>query len=158
MAMDVQIREAMEADIEPLIVLSRRTISAHYRSFLGDKAVETFIDSGTIEAYIKDTLTQCSVLFVDGTMAGCCVTKDNVIDLIMIAHDLHRCGFGIRLLTHTVARLFQHYNGLMLESFEGNQKANNFYRKNGWKEVRRFHDASLGFHKLVFHKLTVKDV
>ena len=54
--MDVQIRAATEADIEPLIGLSRRTISANYRSFLGDKAVDAFIDSGAIEAYTKEVV------------------------------------------------------------------------------------------------------
>jgi hypothetical protein len=43
---------------------------------------------------------------------------------------------------------------LRLESFEANQPANAFYRKNGWREVSRYFDKGSGVDKLTFQKAT----
>jgi hypothetical protein len=43
--MDTEIRKARASDIAVLIALSRRTISASYRPFLGAEAVDAFIAS-----------------------------------------------------------------------------------------------------------------
>jgi hypothetical protein len=39
-----------------------------------------------------------------------------------------------------------------LESFEGNENANVFYRRHGWLEVDKHFDAASGLDKIVFRK------
>lgn len=83
---------------------------------------------------------------------GFCVSKGNLIDLMMIDHPCHRQGYGKILLAHCEARMFEEFATLTLESFEPNQKANSFYRKNGWVEGNCVFDEASGVNKLIFTK------
>jgi ribosomal protein S18 acetylase RimI-like enzyme len=150
--MDTQIRKAMASDITTRIAISRRTISASYRPFLGDEAVDTFIASGATDQYVRENIAQCAVILAEGKIVGYAVCKDNLIDLMMIDQEYHRRGLGTKLLAYCEAQLFQHFAELILESFEPNQQANSFYRKHSWIADRRFFDESSGVHKLVFRK------
>lgn len=152
--MNALVRKALTADVEVLIDLSRRTISASYRAFLGDGAVDAFLGSGAVERYIRENLGACSVLERDGRIVGYAVCRDNLIDLMMVDHACHRQGLGTKLLRHVEELLGQIHWELRLESFEKNQVANAFYRRNGWIEVSRFFDKNSGADKVVFHKLT----
>lgn len=64
--MQTQIRKALSSDIYLLIDLFRGTISACYWRFLGDEAVDEFIDSGAADRYVQDNLDHCSVIVRDG--------------------------------------------------------------------------------------------
>jgi len=150
--MMIQIRKASPADVETLIALSRSTIRASYRPFLGDEAVEAFVGSGAADQYVTDHIEQSTVIVADGAIVGYAVCKGNVIDLMMIDQRLHRRGFGTKLLQHCEAALFRHYRELTLESFVDNDHANNFYLKNGWENVEQYFDRHSGVDKLVFRK------
>jgi ribosomal protein S18 acetylase RimI-like enzyme len=150
--MSTPIRTAFASDLSTLIALSRRTISASYRSFLGDQAVDAFLDSGAADQYVADNMERCTVLMCDGEIAGFSVCRDNTIDLMMVDCVRHRQGFGTKLLRHVEEALFQRYDELRLESFEANEKANAFYRKNGWRETRRYFDRDASVRKIVFQR------
>ena len=151
--MTTAIRNAVDADVDALIALSVRTISASYRAFLDDAAVDGFIGSGAVNQYVKDNLARCVVILCDGSIVGYAVWQDNWIDLMMIDHTAHRQGFGTQLLKHVEASLLRSYDALTLESFEANQQANSFYRKNGWLEASRYFDNDSGANKIVFNKI-----
>jgi len=142
------IRDAVAADIEPLTALTRRTIDACYRSFLGDQAVDEFIDSGDSGRYVADHLESCSVLQRDKTAVGLVVCAEECIDLLMVDHLAQRQGYGTSLLAHVEQSLFRRYDELWLESFEGNANALAFYAKNGWTESSRYLDEGSGFTKV----------
>jgi len=150
--MNTQIRKATVSDIEVLKDLSKKTINANYRSFLGDEPVAAFIDSGAVDKYVDENIESCSVILSDGNVAGYAVTKDNLIDLMMIDDDFHRRGLGTKILEYCEEMLFKNYDELVLESFEENHKANNFYKKNGWTETKRRFDKSSGVNKIGFCK------
>jgi ribosomal protein S18 acetylase RimI-like enzyme len=148
------IRTALASDTIALIELSRKTISASYRPFLGDQAVDGFLDSGAADHYVQENLNCCWVLVRDGQVVGYAVCKANLIDLMMIDKAFHGQGLGTELLRQVEEILRRRYDELTLESFEANHPANAFYRKNGWQEVSRYFDESSGASKIVFHKLT----
>jgi ribosomal protein S18 acetylase RimI-like enzyme len=150
--MNTIIRTATAADLDGLIALSRRTISASYRPFLGDEAVDAFLGSGAADRFVAENLDRCLVLVREGQIVGYSVCQDNVIDLLMIDRALHRQGFGTELLRHVEHTLGTSYEELQLESFAGNEQANAFYRKNGWREVSRYFDEEAGVSKIVFGK------
>lgn len=150
--MNTLIRPATAADIAGLIELSRRTISACYRSFLGEEAVDGFIGSGAADQYIRDNIGRCLVLCRAGKIVGWSVCRDQLIDLMMIDCACHRQGLGSQLLAHVEQQLFGLHGELKLESFEGNQQANAFYRKHGWRELSRHFDRDAGAGKIVFGK------
>ena len=97
-----------------------------------------------------NSMERCSVLMRDGAIVGYAVCRDNVIDLMMIDSPVHRQGLGTELLRHIGHALSQSCDVLRLESFEGNEKANAFSRKNGWREVSRYFDKDSGVNKVVF--------
>ena len=150
--METQIRKAVASDVDTLVALSRRTIDAGYRPFLGDEAVDSFIGGDAIREYIEQSVDRCRVILADGTVVGYSVFKDDLIDLVMVDHGSHRRGLGGELLAHVEESLFRSFRELRLESFEGNDRANSFYRKRGWVEVDRRFDEDSGVNKMFFQK------
>jgi GNAT superfamily N-acetyltransferase len=149
---EVLIRRMSATDTDPLIELTRRTIDKCYRPFLGDVTVDAFVGSGAADHYVQENVERCWVIVLDGQPAGYAVCQDNLIDLMMVDERLHRRGLGTALLHHVEALLFASVGQLTLESFEVNDNANTFYRKNGWLEHRRYFDDAAGVSKIVFCK------
>lgn len=145
-------RAATPADLPALIDLSRRTIRTCYGTFLGEAAVDTYIDSGAVDRYVSDTISRCTVITLGDEVVGFSVSDKNLIDLMMIDHELHGRGLGAQLLRHVEADLFDTFDQLTLQSFAANQQANGFYIENGWRPIRRFADAESGVDKIVFGK------
>lgn len=152
--MSTLIREALASDVGELIDLSHRTIRASYRPFLGDEAVDAFLGSGAAGRYVAENVGRCSVIVRDGRVVGYAVCRDDLIDLMMIDHASHRQGLGTELLHWVEEELGRRYEELRLESFEANQPANAFYRKNGWREGHPYFDDDSGVNKVVFRKAT----
>ena len=150
--MNQEVRKALPDDLPAIQEIARRTISGTYRSFLGDANVDLFLDSGGSDEYVSDHLDNCWVLLAANRIAGFCVCRSNLIDLMMIDIDLHRRGLGTRLLRHCEQHLFEQFDQITLESFEGNSVANAFYRKNGWASAGAKLDGDTGTTKLVFTK------
>lgn len=150
--MKILVRKALASDLGSLIALSHNTINASYRRFLGDEAVDAFLASGAADRYIEENIGRCAVIVRDEQIVGYSVCRDNVIELMMIDHTVHRQGLGTELLVYVEQALFETRDELRLESFEDNQNANAFYRKNGWREVSRYFDQDSGVNKVVFYK------
>jgi ribosomal protein S18 acetylase RimI-like enzyme len=150
--MEVQIRKAKASDVETLAALSRATISVSYRPLLGDDAVDAFLAGDAVEHYLEDNLGGCSLMLADGAFVGYAVCKEDLIDLMLIDPDFQRRGLGTRLLKHCEAGLLRRFAEITLESFENNDKANSFYRKNGWAEAGRYFDSRDGVNKIIFRK------
>lgn len=148
--METLVRKARRADVNTLIDLSRRTISACYRSFLGDAAVDGFLRGGSADRVVQDNLDRCFVIERAGQVVGLAICRDNLIDLLMIDHRHHRQGLGTKLLRRIEASCPPGGAPMRLESFEANEPANAFYRRSGWVEVNRFLDPESGFNKLVY--------
>jgi GNAT superfamily N-acetyltransferase len=149
--MNSVIRKSSVYELDQIKEIARQTIDANYRSFLDDEGVDWFIGSGASDQYISDNIDDCWVLLCDDQIRGFCVCKSNLIDLMMV-HNFYRLGYGTMLLKHCEEYLFSKFEAINLESFEGNDKANNFYRKNGWIEKERKFDEASGKNKLTFTK------
>ncbi len=150
--MKTEVRKAVVQDADTLKKIARKTIDADYRSFLKDEGVDWFIGSGASDQYIDENINDCWIILSDYQIIGFSVCKANLIDLMMINHAYHRHGYGTKLLKHCEQYLFNTFNEIKLESFEGNEKAIDFYRKNGWSEIERNFDKISGVNKLTFIK------
>jgi ribosomal protein S18 acetylase RimI-like enzyme len=151
-AMTIQLRRGTNTDLDALAALSRRNIIEIYTSFLGKAAVDSYLQCGAVEHYLAENLVHSTVLVEDGTIVGYAVSKQNLIDLMMIDLPYQRSGLGTALLRHMEDVLFQTHQSIRLESFKENSAANSFYRKNGWVEIRQFLDEDSGVEKVEFHK------
>ena len=150
--MTTEIIKAPSDRLDQIQEIARRTIDTNYRFFLGDKNVEQFVGSGASDQYLADNINDCWVLSDHNQIIGFAVCKANKIDLMMIDNDFHRKGYGTRLLKHCEEHLLSQFDQIILESFEGNAKANAFYRNNGWKEMERTFDEESGVNKILFMK------
>ena len=149
------VRAADASDIPILMDLCRRTISASYRSFLGDDAVNNFIESGASDAYVSEHLPQCWVIVARGSVSGLTVCVEETVDLMMIDEALHRRGLGRELLGWIETMLFREHRELRLESYAENRVANLFYSSRGWIEKDRYRDSETGLQRVVFTKTAV---
>ncbi|MDD4890106.1 MAG: GNAT family N-acetyltransferase [Phycisphaerae bacterium] len=148
----IEFRKAAATDIDALAALTRATLNATHRSFLGDETVDDFFSSGACDKYLADEIARCTVMVLDGQIVGYTVWKGNLIDVLMVDCQFHRQGLGSRLLSHSEGSLFAAYSELVLESFEANAPADIFYRKHGWIEARRFFDENMRQTKITFRK------
>lgn len=155
--MNTTIRKALTSDLEAIQALARSNILTSYRPFLGDEAVEAFTGSGASDDYLAESLPYTWVQVRDewdqeDIIVGIAVCRENQIELMMVARDLHRQGLGSALLAYCEGAMFLGNPELTLESFAPNEAANAFYRKSGWLEQRRYHDADAGVDKLELRK------
>ena len=150
--MQTEIRSATQEDLEALQSIARRTIAIAYGPILGEEKVDAFVLGGEADRYLEESLPECTVILADGQLAGMAVCKVNQIDLMMIDYDRHRQGLGTQLLQFCERRLFQRFDEIRLESFEPNEQANSFYRKNGWTEGESKPDRESGVNKIQFTK------
>lgn len=104
------------------------------------------------DRYVTETLGDADVILFEGLIAGLCVYDSDRIDLIMVDHDLHRNGLGTKLLAHCESKLFQKTDKLRLDTFRGNEKAIEFYKKNGWTVDRFATDPEMGLEKIFLSK------
>jgi ribosomal protein S18 acetylase RimI-like enzyme len=149
--MDVRFRKAVEGDLEAMQGIATHTIDMNYRAFFDDEAVDWFI-SGPSDEYLRDNLGGATVATVDGVIVGFAVCKEDLVDQLIINHESHRRGFGSALLAHCESQLFRRYDSITLQSFEGNSKANGFYRKHGWVRIGAVPDTMSGARKWILEK------
>lgn len=78
-----------------------------------------------------------------------------ISEIIMVDVHLHRKGLGSKLLAYTETQLFNNGDTVIrLETFEDNQQAINFYKKNKWSIARKEEDKENGFVLVFFEKHT----
>lgn len=148
-----EIRAATPEDVPALVALASRTILRCYPPFLGEEVARGFVESGVIERYVEGNVANCEVLVEEGEIVGLAIFLGKTIDLLLIDADRQRRGLGSRLLEHVEARLFDDWQELLLESFEGNAPAIAFYRRHGWTDAGRFLDEDSGRHKVRLRKV-----
>lgn len=134
--MKLNIRKVQKEELSFLQEFARRVIDENYRSFLGDDAVNEFINSGASDQYMLENLSDMSVAILKDEIVGVCVCKENLIDLFMIKSSMHNMGIGRMFLKMMTQELLKTYINVRIESFEDNQKANLFYEKNGFEKVK----------------------
>lgn len=149
--MTPQFRRAVAKDLHAMQTIARRTIDSSYRSFIDDERVDWFLNSQS-DDYLRKNLERAVVLTTDGAIGGFAVLKDGLIDLIMVDLELHGRGLGSALLAHCEEQLFRRHGTIRLESFEGNARANAFYRKHGWARAGVIPDSMSDGMKWIFEK------
>lgn len=132
----LEIRDCRTDDLDALKAMTRRW-------FAGDD-------------YLDAHWPGMEVLLRGGVPIGYADCKENIIDGMLVDFDLHGRGYGSYLLKHCEQRLFERHDELFLECFEESAQANGFYRKNGWREVRRYLDeGNTGMRKVLYCKAKV---
>ena len=128
----LNIRKAQSADLPIMQEIARRTIDKCYRSFLGNKGVDWFINSGESDRELQWHIDNCDVVNQENSIIAFSIYFEDLVHLMMVDVALHRTGIGSQG-AHSEQQLFAHGNDtIRLETFEGNNHAINFYKKFGW--------------------------
>ena len=118
---NVQIRRAQVGDLPAIQDIASRTIDGCYRPFLGDQAVDWFIDSGESDRELQQQVENCDVLLQGSAVFAFAVYFDDLLHLLMVDVRLHRTGLGSHLIAHVENQLFARGNTtIRLETFAGN--------------------------------------
>lgn len=150
---NLKIRKAQADDLPKMQDIARRTIDRSYRSFLGDEGVDWFINSGESDRELQKHIENCEVLLKENTIIAFNIYFEDLIHLMMVDVSFHRTGIGSGLLAHSESQLFVRGNStIRLETFEGNNQAINFYKKNGWSLTKKQEDKEYGFVRAFFEK------
>ena len=96
--MQSKIRKSTSDDLERIQAIACRTIDLNYRSFLGDKGVDWFLESGASDKYIEDNIVDCWIIEAENDIIGFSVCKGNLLELMMVETSFHRKGYGGELL------------------------------------------------------------
>ena len=149
----LKIRKAQADDLPKMQDIARRTIDKSYRSFLGDEGVDWFINSGESDRELQKHIENCDVLLKNNAIVAFTIYFGDLIHLMMVNVSLHRTGIGSGLLAHSESQLFERGKStIRLETFEGNNQAINFYKKNGWSVTGKQKDKEHGFIRVSFEK------
>lgn len=150
--MELKLRKAQENEVTFLQNFAKNIINKNYRTFLGDDAVDYFIESGASDEYMLENINDTIVALLQDQIVGICICKENLIDLIMVHSEMHRQGIGSDFMNRISEELLKTYDKIYLESFENNLKANSFYYKNGWNKDKIIFDEEVGANKIYYSK------
>ncbi len=68
--MNTRVRKAVIQDTDILKAITRRTINANYRSFLGNEGVDWFIGSGASNQYVDENIDDAWVILSNSQVIG----------------------------------------------------------------------------------------
>ena len=147
--MDILIRQATESDAKTIADIGRVAVEESHRNSCSDADMEYFLSTYYNEEAIKNELSVpehiCYVIFYRGQPAGFSkiildtghermphrnVTK---LDRIYLDSEFYDLKLGYHLLQHGIDLSKQNdQQGMWLFTWVGNQRAVNFYKKNGF--------------------------
>ncbi len=150
--MGITFRKALITDFDMVITLSRQTIDKSYRYWLGDRIVNHYLATDSLDKHIRENLKNTWIASDNNIIVGFAVCIENVIEFMLVGYEFQRKGYGSQILGFCENMLMQSYETIALESFEKNTVANEFYESNKWEIVNKYTDARSLSTKLIFSK------
>lgn len=133
--------------------LSRSVADNYTRSYLGDKIVDWYIDSGKCDEDMRKGIESSILLLLDEKIIGIMIWRENHLQGFMIDICCHGTGAAQYFCSQVIPEKLNLYNELHLECFNNNHRAIAFYKKNGWTEYGQIEDEMINGHRILF-KLT----
>jgi GNAT superfamily N-acetyltransferase len=122
----------------PIILeMAKVVILNNYISFLDKYSIDNFINSKQCDREIIENFENCEIMKLKNICIGFSITIENKIHLIMVDGKHQNKGHGTILLKYKENKLFEKHNEIELQTFEKNSTANNFYNKNGLKNIEK---------------------
>lgn len=140
----LKIRAADAADVEAIEAVGHRTWPATYESFAGPEFVADGLARWWSREALLRTVRDTSVLVVERDGAGI-VGMGNidfrreipVIWRLYVVPEEHGTGTGTALMTALLELASTTASAVQLEYMDGNTRAERFYRRHGFAEIRR---------------------
>jgi|TARA_Y100001960_G_C14348532_1_gene668353 ribosomal protein S18 acetylase RimI-like enzyme len=149
---EVIIRKANVADLKALQEIAKRTIRRSYNAFNKSKSMDSYISKGMTDKEIAKNLKYCDLMEISGKIIGFAISIGSYVNLLMIDYSFHKLGYGKQLLNYIESKLKKLRPTAHLETYEGNDYALNFYKKNNWKIIKSENDNNTGLKRIHLEK------
>lgn len=117
------------------------------------ESVEWFINSGESDREVEKNITNCFVLFDGDRIIGFNIFFDDFIHVMMVDHELQLGGYGTKFLYFAEQKVSEKgFSKIRFETFDLNEQAVNFYKKNNWKLVKSEREEALNLNRVFFEK------
>ena len=116
-----RIRQALPEDEKEVLKIARKVTDKFTRTYLGDKAVDWYINSGCCDNDIKNDISNMLLLIEDEKIIGMMIWHGDLMHLLMIDSLYHGTG-----------------------------AANSFYKKTGWIEYDKIPEEMTGGNRVSY--------
>ncbi len=151
--MNYAIRKATLNDKEEILRIARDVTDKFSRQYLGDEAVDWYINSGSCDNDMLNDIPNMSVLLKDEKLIGMMIWHEELMHFLMIDIPFHGTGAAGYFCEQIIPEKLKQYGELKLECFDANERGNAFYIKSGWTEYDRIKDEMTGGNRILY-KLT----
>lgn len=150
---NLTVRRAKTDELSTIQSVAREIISTRYPAFLGEDAVNAFLESGQSDQEFVANQNNIFVLLEGDEIRGFSICFDDFIHLMMTKLEFQQKGYGSFLLNWCETAIkARGYDIGRLETFASNVQAVEFYRKNGWIEAGREDEDAGVFARIRFEK------
>ncbi len=151
--MSYSIRKAELNDKEEILRIARDVTDKFSRKYLGDEAVDWYINSGSCDNDMINDIPNMNLLIKDDTIIGMMIWHEELMHFLMIDIPFHGTGAAQCFCEQIIPKKLEQYGLVKLECFDANERGNAFYIKSGWTEYDRIKDEMTGGNRILY-KLT----
>ncbi len=147
-----KIRQAEPTDEQDILRIAREVTDKVTRLYLGDEAVDWYMDSGTCDADMRNDIPNMLLLLQDETIIGMMIWHESLMHFLMIDLPYHGTGAAQYFCDQILPDKLKQYGSVSLECFDKNERGNAFYIKSGWVEHERIPDEMTGGNRIVYKR------
>ncbi len=147
-----KIRQATPNDEKQILKIARDVTDKFTRTYLGDEAVDWYINSGSCDNDMKNDIPNMLLLTEEETIVGMMIWHSDLMHFLMIDIPYHGTGAASYFCKEIIPLKLQEYGEIHLECFDKNERGNAFYIKDGWIEYDRIPDEMTGGNRILYKK------
>lgn len=115
-----------------------------FASYIGEDAIEQFVESGELASECRRLLAQTWVCSVDNALAGFVVVIDDLIELLLVGREFQNRLVGKRLYKRAEDEISKGHDIMRVECFLNNARIAKILKRLGFHEDRTYQDE-MGF-------------
>ena len=144
------IRAAVAEDEADILRVARDVADVFTRAYLGDEAVDFYINSGSCDEDMRKEIANATLLLLNKKIIAVMIWHDNQMQGFMTQIPYHGTGAAQYFCEQIIPEKLQQYGELILECFDKNERAIAFYQKTGWLEYGRIKDETIDGYRILF--------
>ncbi len=146
------IRKANNNDETEILKIARDVTDKFARKYLGDEAVDWYINSGSCDNDMKNDIDNMILITENDKIIGMMIWHNELMHMLMIDIPYHGKGVAKYFCDKIVPEKLAQFNEVKLECFDKNERGNAFYIKDGWVEYDRIPDEMTGGNRILYKK------
>lgn len=150
--MNYTIRNANINDKSEILRIAREVTDKFSRKYLGDEAVDWYINSGSCDNDMLNDISNMKLLIKNDKVIGMMIWHDELMHFLMIDIPFHGTGAAQYFCDQIIPTKLEQFGKIRLECFDANERGNAFYIKSGWTEYDRIKDEMTGGNRILYER------